>query len=140
MGVPAAPCGEVARARSNTVVLGTVTSITNDWGGYFYAEVEVETYLKNPSEASSIYIRYFDRSAHNKWLASEGATSFSYSSADVDFDFEVGKRVYVFLRRVSPDYYEVFGGSQGLYSVVDGLGVGDGGRRISLPTSRAREA
>jgi hypothetical protein len=124
--------GELWRG-SNTVVLGTVTSITNEYGGYFYAEVEVERYLKNPSDASSIDIHYFNRTAHNEWLASEGATVFSYSSADVKFDFKFGERVYVFLKRVTTGHYEVFGGYQGLYTVVDGFGVDDGGRRIRIP-------
>jgi hypothetical protein len=125
---------------SNTVVLGTVTSITNEWGGYFYAEVEVERYLKNPSEDSSIDIHYFNRTAHNEWLASEGATRFSVRSTDVNFEFKVGERVYVFLRRVTTGHYEIFGGSQGKYTVVDGLGVGDGGRRISFHSPLSQTA
>ncbi len=124
--------GELWRG-SNTVVLGTVTSITNEWGGYFYAEVEVERYLKNPSEDSSIVIHYFNRSVHNEWLASEGVTIFSARSDDVEIGFKVGERVYVFLRRVSAGHYEVFGWYQGKYTVVDGLGVDIGGRRIGIP-------
>ena len=125
--------GELWRG-SNTVVLGTVTSIKSEGGGYFYAEVEVERYLKNPSEASSINIHYLNHSALREWLISEGTTLFMARSTDVDFEFKVGERVYVFLRRVAPGYYEVFGGFQGKYSVVDGIGVGIGGRRISFPT------
>ncbi len=125
--------GELWRG-SNTVVLGTVTSITSEGGGYYYTEVEVERYLKNPSEASSIKIHYLNHTALREWLISEGTTLFTSRSTDVDFKFKVGERVYVFLRRPAPEYYEVFGGFQGKYTVVDGLGVGVGGRIISFPT------
>lgn len=125
--------GELWRG-SNTVVLGTVTSITSEGGGYYFVEVEVERYLKNPSEASSIEIHYLNHTALREWLRSEGTTLFSARSTDVEFEFKVGERVYVFLRRVITGHYEVFGGSQGIYPVVDGVGVGIGGRRISFPT------
>jgi hypothetical protein len=119
---------------SDTIVNGTVTSITSEESGsrvYHYVEVEVERYLKNPSEASSIVIHYYTRTIR-EIVTPEGMTGVEDIS-DIAPEFKVGEKVYVFLRRLTPDYYEVYGGFQGKYSIVDGLGVGSGGRRISIP-------
>jgi hypothetical protein len=117
---------------SNTVILGTVTSITSEGGGYHYIEVEVEKYLKNPSEAASIVIHYYNRTFIDRYTW-EG-TTMSGDSEYVEWGFKVGEKVYVFLRRVTPDFYEVLGGFQGKYSIVDGVGVSSIGRVIRIPT------
>ncbi len=115
----------------DTIVLGTVTSITSEGGGYYYVEVEVERYLKNPSEASSTVIHYYNRTFIDRYTR-EG-TTMSGDSEYVEWGFKVGEKVYVFLRRITPEFYEVFGGFQGKYSFVNGVGVSSG-RVIRIPT------
>ncbi|KKL78867.1 hypothetical protein LCGC14_2020580, partial [marine sediment metagenome] len=39
----------------------------------------------------------------------------------------------MFLKQVSPDFYEVLGGSQGKYSIFDGIAMNSYGRRINIP-------
>ncbi len=118
---------------SNTVVLGTVTSITSEGGGYYYVEVKVERYLKNPSEASSIVIHYYNRT-NREMVTSEEGTTIASDSEYVEWGFEVGETVYVFLNSVTPEYYKVVGGFQGKYSIVDGIAVSSIGRVIRIPT------
>ena len=125
--------GELWR-ESDTVVLGTVTSITSEGGGYSYVEVEVERYLKNPSEASTIVIHYYIRTYSEMFTSEEGTVVVHSDSSEPEWGFGDGERVYVFLRRVTPDLYEVFGGHQGKYSIVDGIAVSSLGRVMRIPT------
>ena len=119
---------------SDTVVLGTVTSITSEGVGYDYVEVEVERYLKNPSEASTIVIHYYIRTYGEMFTSEEGTVVVPSDSSEHEWGFDDGERVYVFLRRVTPDLYEVFGGHQGKYSIVDGTAVSSLGRVMRIPT------
>ena len=125
--------GELWR-ESDTIVLGTVTSITSEGGGYYYVEVEVERYLKNPSEASTIVIHYYLRTYSEMFTSEEGTVVVPSDSSEPEWGFGDGERVYVFLRRVTPDLYEVVGGFQGKYSFVNGVGVSSIGRVIRIPT------
>ena len=48
-------------SESDTIVIGTVTSINSEESGdriFHSVDVEVERYLKNPSEASTLVIHY----------------------------------------------------------------------------------
>ncbi len=116
---------------SDTIVVGTVTSITSRGDDHF-VDVEVERYLKNRLEASSLLIHYRVHTGF-EMVTPEG-TVVSSDFSEPLWGFNDGERVYVFLRRVSPDLYEVVGGFQGKYSIVDGLGVNALGWRTSIPT------
>lgn len=121
---------------SDTIIIGTVTSITSEESGnrvYYYVEVQVERYLKNPSETSSIVIHYYTRI--NRVIVTPDGTATTYEDiSDIDLDFKVGEKVYVFLKQVIPEYYEVYGWFQGKYSIVDGVAISPIGRTISIPT------
>ena len=119
---------------SDTIIVGTVTSITGDelTAGNRIVEVEVEQYVKNPSEASSLLIGYYHLSLGTSTLPD--GTIVSHDTGSVKWGFAEGERVYVFLRQVTPEIYEVVGGFQGKYSIVDGIGVNAGGGRTSIPT------
>ena len=68
-------------------------------------------------------------------MTPEGTTIYEWiAGIENTLGFNVGEKVYVFLRQVTPEFYEVLGGSQGKYSIVDGLGVNSLGERISIPT------
>ena len=101
-------------------------------GGYFSVDVEVERYVKNPSEDSSLVIHYHVRT--NFEMVTPEGTVVSSDTSEPEWGFNDGERVYVFLRRVTPDLYEVVGGFRGKYSIVDGLGVNSLGERMSIPT------
>ena len=120
-------------SESDTIIVGTVKSITGDElsGGNRIVEVEVERYVKNPSEASSIEIGYNHLSLGESTLP-DGTLVFHDTSA-VKWGFKEGEKVYVFLQQVTPDLFEVVGGFQGKYSIVDGMGVNAGGGRMSIP-------
>ena len=117
---------------SDTIIIGTVTSIASEGGGYYSVYVEVERYVKNPSEASTLTIHYHVRT--NFELVTPEGTVVSSDTSEPEWGFYDGEGVYVFLRRVTPDLYEVVGGFQGKYSIVDGLGVNSLGERMSIPT------
>ena len=117
---------------SDTIIVGSVTSITSEGGGYYSVDVEVERYVKNPSEAPSIVIHYHVRT--NFEMVTPEGTAVSSDTSEPEWGFSDGERVYVFLRRVTPDLYEVVEGFQGKYSIVDGLGVNSLGERMSIPT------
>ena len=96
---------------ADTIVIGTVTSITSEESGnrvYHYVEVEVERYLKNPSEASSLVIMYYTR-INRVIVTPDGTATFYEDISDIDLEFKVGENVYVFLRWITPEYYEIFG-------------------------------
>lgn len=122
--------GELWR-ESDTIVIGTVMSITSEGDDHF-VDVEVERYLKYQIEASSLIIHYRVRTNFN--LVTPERTIVSSSTSEPNWGFNDGERVYVFLRRVTPDLFEVVRGFQGKYSIVDGLGVSIGGRIVSIPT------
>lgn len=121
--------GELWR-ESDTIVVGIVTSITSEGDDHF-VDVEVERYLKNPSEASSLVIHYRVRTDF-EMVTPEG-TVVSSATSEPKWGFNDGERVYVFLRRVTPDLFEVVGGFRGKYSIVDGFGVNSLGERMSIP-------
>jgi len=100
-------------------------------GGYDSVDVEVERYLKNPPEASSLVIHYHVRT--NFEMVTPEGTVVSFATSEPKWGFNDGERVYVFLRRVTPDLYVVGGGFRGKYSIVDGLGVNSLGERMSIP-------
>ena len=121
---------------ADTIVIGTVTSITSEESGnhvYHYVEVEVERYLKKPSEASSLVIMYYTR-INRVIVTPDGTATFYEDISDIDLEFKVGENVYVFLRWVTPEYYEVFGWFQGKYSIIDGVAINPIGRTIRIPT------
>ena len=122
------------RRESDTVVIGTVTSITSEESGnrvYHYVEVEVERYLKNPSEASSLVIHYYTRI--NRVINTPDGTAAIYEDiSDYELAFKIGEKVYMFLRQITPDY-EVFEGFLGKYSIHDGVAINPIGRRIRIP-------
>ena len=124
-------------SESDTVVLGTVTSINSEESGariFNSVEVEVERYLKNPSEASSLVIHYTSIILRES-VTSDGTIVYEWiSGIEYALGFKVGERVYVFLKRVTPEYYTVVGGFQGKYSISDGVAMNSVGRRISIPT------
>ena len=121
--------GELWR-ESDTIVVGTVTSITSEGDDHF-VDVKVERYLKNQLEASSLVIHYRVRT--NFEMVTPEGTVVASATSEPKWGFNEGERVYVFLRRVTPDLYEVVGGFQGKYSIVDGLGVSSAGRIVSIP-------
>jgi len=121
---------------SDTIIIGTVTSITSEESGdriFNSVDVEVERYLKNPSEASSLVIHYTSYTLR-EWVTPEGTIVYEWiSGIERMLGFKVGEKVYVFLRQVSPDFYEVLGGSQGKYSIFDGVAMNSDGRKINIP-------
>ncbi|MCW3990813.1 MAG: hypothetical protein NWE88_12150 [Candidatus Bathyarchaeota archaeon] len=117
---------------SDTIVIGSVTSITRE-GDDHYVDVEVERYLKNPLEASSLVIHYSTYTLR-EWVTSEGTIVYEWiEGIEHALGFNVGEKVYVFLRQVTPDFFEVLGGSQGKFSIFDGVAMNSYGRRISIP-------
>jgi hypothetical protein len=123
-------------SESNTIIIGTVTSINSEESGdriFHSVEVEVERYLKNPSEVSSLEIHYTSYSLR-EWETPEGTVYEWISGIERMLGFNVGEKVYVFLKQVSPDFYEVLGGSQGKYSIFDGLAMNSFGRIMGIPT------
>ena len=122
--------GELWR-ESDTIVIGNVTSITSQ-GNDHSVDIVVERYLKNPSEASSLVVHYTTHD--NREYVSPGGDTVPSVAGDVEWGFKVGERVYVFLRSVTPEYYEVVGGFQGKYSIVNGLAISSIGRLIRIPT------
>jgi len=118
---------------SDTIVVGTVASITSEGGGYYSVDVEVERYVKNPSEAPSLVIQYTSITLR-EWVTPEGTIVYEWiSGVERMLGFNLGEKVYVFLRQVSPDFYEVLGGSQGKYSIFDGIAMNSDGREINIP-------
>jgi hypothetical protein len=124
-------------SNSDTVIIGTVTSITSeelDNRIYHTVDVEVERYLKNPSEAPSIVIHYYNVYPWKSGSLEEPNYAIDSISSERRLEFKVGERVYVFLRRLTPEYYEVYGGNQGKYTIFDGMAMNSYGRRMSIPT------
>ncbi len=122
--------GELWR-KSDTIVIGNVTTIMSQ-GNDHSVDIEVEKYLKNPLEASSLVVQYTTHD--NRVYVSPGGDTSPSIAGDVEWGFKVGERVYVFLRSVTPEYYEVVGGFQGKYSFVSGLAMNSIGRVIRIPT------
>jgi len=122
-------------SESDTIIVGVVASITSEESGerdYHYVEIEVERYFKNPQEASSLVVLHHTRS-RMEFVTPEGTTINDIVS-NVEWGFNVGERVYVFLRNLTPEYYEVYGGHQGKYTIVDGIAFNSVGRKINIPT------
>ena len=123
-------------SESNTIIIGTVTSINSEESGdriFHSVEVEVERYLKNPSEVSSLEIHYTSYSLR-EWETPEGTVYEWISGIERMLGFNVGEKVYVFLKQVSPDFYEVLGESQGKYTIFDGVAMNSFGRIMGIPT------
>lgn len=121
---------------SDTIVIGTVTSINSEESGdriFHSVDVEVERYLKNPSEASTLVIHYSSYTLR-EWVTPGGTVYEWISGIERMLGFNVGEKVYVFLLQVTPDFYEVLGGSQGKYSIFDGVAMNSDGRRMNIPT------
>ena len=122
---------------SDTIIIGTVTSINSEESGdriLHSVDVEVERYLKNPSEASSLVIHYSSYTL-GEWVTPEGTIVYELiAGIEHALGFNVGEKVYVFLLQVTPDFYECLGGSQGKYSIFDGVAMNSDGRRINIPT------
>jgi hypothetical protein len=115
---------------SDTIIVGTVTSIISKGKDHF-VEIKVERNLKKPLESSSLVVHYSTRDSRE--FVSPGGDTVSSDSSWVEWGFSDGERVYVFLKRVTPDYYEVYGGFQGKYSIVNGIAVSSIGRVIRIP-------
>ena len=95
--------GELWR-KSDTIVIGNVTTITSQ-GNDHSVDIKVERYLKNPLETTSLVVLYSTRD-NREYVSPEGDIV-SRVSGDVEWGFNVGEKVYVFLRSVTPEYYEV---------------------------------
>ena len=118
---------------ADTAVIGIVTSITEEEAPaetHRYIEIDVERYLTNPSESSTLVILY---SVRHGGEIGDGAVVTGYSS-NIDLEFNVGEKVLVFLERVDPDRYTVYGGFQGKYSFIDGQAISQIGRVMNIPT------
>ena len=116
------------RSGSDAIVLGTVTSIISVDSGErdsVFVEIEVERYRKMPSGRLSRVVLYYTRSS-TEFVTPEEEIIIDDVSG-VEWGFKVGERVYVFLKSLTPDYYKVYGGVQGKYSVIDSVAVEGGG-------------
>lgn len=121
--------GELWR-EANTVVIGTVTSITEEEAAaetYQYVEIEVERYLKNPSESSTLVILNSIRRQE------EIGGVVVIDTSIINIGFRVGEKVLVFLEKTYPDWYSVYGGFQGKYSFIDGQAINQIGRVMNIP-------
>ena len=122
---------------SDTVVIGEVTSITSEEDCNMvskYVEIEVERYLKNPSEPSNVVVLHSTR-IHNEIETPDGTTIIDDVTPNIELGFKVGERVYIYLKEIAPDYYEVYGGFQGKYSIIDGKGINPTGRTVNIPAT-----
>ena len=123
--------GELWR-EADTVVIGTVTSITEEEAAaetHRYVEMDVERYLKNPSESSTLVILY---SIRRRVEIGDGVVVTEYSS-NIELGFREGEKVLVFLEKTYPDWYSVYGGFQGKYSFIDGHAINQIGRVMNIP-------
>ena len=123
--------GELWR-EADTVVIGTVISITEEEATaetHRYVEVEVERYLKNPSESSTLVILNSIR--HQEEI--DGVAVIDTSI--INIGFRVGEKVLVLLEKTYPDWYTVYGGIQGKYSFIDGQAVSQTERVMNIPTT-----
>lgn len=122
--------GELWR-EANTVVIGTVTSITEEEAAaetHRYVEIDVERYLKNPSEPSTLVIL---NSIRDQGVIVGGVVV--YDTSIINIGFSVGEKVLVFLEKTHPDWYTVYGGFQGKYSFIDGQAISQIGRVMNIP-------
>ena len=122
--------GELWR-EADTVVIGTVTSITEEKAAaetYQYVEIDIERYLKNPSESSTLIILNSIRRQE------EIGGVVVIDSSIINIGFRVGENVLVFLEKTYPDWYTVYGGYQGKYSFIDGQAISQIGRVMNIPT------
>ena len=122
--------GELWR-EADTVVIGTVTSIIEEEDAaetYRYVEIDVERYLKNPSESSTLIILNSIR--NQEVIGGDVVTDTSI----INIGFRVGEKVLVFLEKTYPDWYIVYGGFQGKYSFIDGQAISQIGRVMNIPT------
>jgi len=122
--------GELWR-EADTVVIGTVTSITEEEAAaetHRYVEIDVERYLKNPSEPSTLIILNSIRNQEKIGGVAVIDTSI------INIGFRVGEKVLVFLEKTYPDWYSVYGGFQGKYSFIDGQAISQIGRVMNIPT------
>jgi hypothetical protein len=118
---------------ADTVVLGTVTSITSEQIGsttHRYVEIGVERYLKNPSESTTLVVYYSTRTYGRE---TDDGVVIADESSNIDLGFVAGEKVLVFLKRLSPDCYIVYGGFQGKYTVVNGKAMNPAGRVFNIP-------
>ena len=119
---------------ADTVVIGTVSSITEEEAAaetHRYVEIDVERYLKNPSESSTLVILYSIR----RRVEIRDGVVVTEDSSNIDLGFRVGEKVLVFLEKTYPDWYSVYGGFQGKYSFIDGQAINQIGRVINIPTT-----
>ena len=116
---------------ADTVVIGTVTSITEEEVGVMihrYVEVDVERYLKNSSESSKLVIMY---SIRRRVETGDGVVTDISSS--LELGFRVGEKVLVFLEKTYPDSYFVYGGFFGKFTVINGQAENLLGRVMYIP-------
>lgn len=120
--------GELWR-EADTVVIGTVKSITEEEAAaetYRYIEIDVERFLKNPSESSTLIILNSIR--HTEEIGGV------IDSSIINIGFRIGEKVLVFLEKTYPDWYSVYGGFHGKYSFIDGQAINQIGRVMNIPT------
>ncbi|MFB0558211.1 MAG: hypothetical protein ACETVY_03745 [Candidatus Bathyarchaeia archaeon] len=113
---------------ADTIVIGTVSSITEEKDGaytYLCIIIDVERYLKNPSESLTVVVRYYGRFY--------GGERVPDSSTIRDFKFDVGEKVLVYLTRVSPDYYFIYANHKGIYSIINGKAIDQYGQTMNIP-------
>jgi hypothetical protein len=111
-----------------------VTSITSEQIGsttHRYVEIGVERYLKNPSESTTLVVYYSTRTYGRE---TDDGVVIADESSNIDLGFVAGEKVLVFLKRLSPDCYIVYGGFQGKYTVVNGKAMNPAGRVFNIPT------
>ena len=113
---------------ADTIVIGTVSSITEEKDGaytYLCIKMDLKSYVKNPSESSTVVVRYYGRYY--------GGERVPDSSTIRDLKFEVGEKVLVYLTRVSPDYFFIFADHKGKYSIINGKAINQYGETVNIP-------
>ena len=113
---------------ADTIVIGTVSSITEEKDGaytYLCIIIDVKRYVKNPSESSTVVVRYYGRFY--------GGERVPDSSTIRDLKFDVGEKVLVYLTRVSPDYYFIYANHKGIYSIINGKAINQYGQTVNIP-------
>jgi hypothetical protein len=113
---------------ADTIIIGTVSSITEEKDGaytYLCIKIDVKRYVKNPSESSTVVVRYYGRYY--------GGESVPDSSTIRDLKFEVGEKVLLYLTRVSADYFFIFADHKGKYSIIAGKAINQYGQTVNIP-------
>jgi hypothetical protein len=113
---------------ADTIAIGIISSITEEKDGeytYLCIKIDVTRYLKNPSESSTVVVRYYGR-----YYGGEKVPDISTIR---DLKFEVGEKVLVYLTIVSLDYYFIYADHKGIYSIINGKAINQYGQMVTIP-------